>query len=81
MVIFCLVLVTEGLLPCLRKADACSLFAFFKIIYSLFIFTRCINRLCDLHIASSNFTEAGFTVLKHADLLEVITTDYRAVFK
>ena len=38
-------------------------------------FTRCIERLRDLHIASKNFTEAGFTVLKHAELLEVIITD------
>ena len=38
----------------------------------MFYFARCIERLCDLHIASENYTEAGYTVLKHAELLEVI---------
>ena len=33
---------------------------------------RCIERLRDLHIASGNFTEAGYTVLEHAKLLEVL---------
>ena len=33
---------------------------------------RCIKRLCDLHIAAENFTEAGYTTLKHAELLKVI---------
>ena len=33
---------------------------------------RCIERLRDLHIASGNFTEAGYTVLEHAKLLKVL---------
>ena len=37
-----------------------------------FIAYRCINRLCDLHVAAENFTEAGYTTLKHAELLKVI---------
>lgn len=37
-----------------------------------FIAYRCINRLCDLHVAVENFTEAGYTALKHAELLKVI---------
>ena len=43
-------------------------YSFLPIIY----LTRCIERLCDLHITANNFTEAGFTVLKHAELLEVL---------
>ncbi|KAJ7386091.1 Dedicator of cytokinesis protein 3 [Desmophyllum pertusum] len=34
------------------------------------MYIRCINRLCDLHIAAENFTEAGITFLKHAELLK-----------
>ena len=42
---------------------------------------RCINRLCELHIAIENFTEAGFTVLKHAELLKVMKKSFKTYGK
>ncbi|XP_078368993.1 dedicator of cytokinesis protein 1-like [Oculina patagonica] len=47
-----------------------NLLEFYKTIGRGDMYIRCINRLCDLHIAVHNFTEAGYTVLKHAELLK-----------
>lgn len=37
----------------------------------LIVFHRYVNRLCELHIPAENFTEAGFALLLHAELLTV----------
>ena len=34
------------------------------------MYVRYIYKLCDLHLASANHTEAAFTLLLHADLLD-----------
>lgn len=47
-----------------------NLLEFYKKIKREDMYIRCIERLRDLHIASENFTEAGYTVLEHAKLLQ-----------
>ncbi|XP_074619689.1 dedicator of cytokinesis protein 1-like isoform X2 [Acropora palmata] len=47
-----------------------NLLEFYEKIDRKDLYVRCIERLRDLHIASGNFTEAGYTVLEHAKLLE-----------
>ena len=36
-----------------------------------FFFPRYLYKLCDLHLGVKSYTEAAFTLLQHAELLEV----------
>lgn len=61
-----------------------NLLEFYQKIGREDMYIRCINRLCELHITIENFTEAGFTVLKHAELLkwpETMPEDSPEIFK
>lgn len=35
------------------------------------MYIRYIDKLCELHLEAGSFAEAGFSVLLHADMLEV----------
>ncbi|KXJ24494.1 Dedicator of cytokinesis protein 1 [Exaiptasia diaphana] len=47
-----------------------NLLEFYRGISREDMYIRYINRLCELHIPAKNYTEAGFTLLLHADLLD-----------
>lgn len=67
---------------CFHLVAVLEIIALFYFRLSILSFSfRCINRLCELHIAIENFTEAGFTVLKHAELLKVMKKSFKTYGK
>nr|CAB3239393.1 dedicator of cytokinesis protein 1 [Phallusia mammillata] len=52
-----------------RMSCTVNLLNFYKDINRLEMYVRYLYKLCDLHLECENYTEAGFTLLQHAQLL------------
>ena len=49
----------------------CSFQEFYENLNRVDMYIRYVYKLCDLHVACENFTEAGSVLLSHARLLDV----------